>query len=314
MDISVISCYNFFMYTPATRVEGPPIQPGLDMISYLHEKYLRERSGDFRDSRLASKLSSISLRELLLLPEEVSGVSLEGTQDQQTEHYVHLSEIRELAAGRQNSRNNVQFGQLHITGNQTHPIAELVAVKYLDKALASRELAASIGVNSRLGYAASFQPVGFMKNPSTQKIGYLTKYEHGVQTLDNVLWDEDAPDTLREEAMGFAGLWLATLHNHSVIHGDAQAKNIAYDSSQNLRYIDLEGARTFDPDDSGSRIVRLTDVSDVFNRVYMPKTNASENDTFVESYLDSQLVPPGYPHYIDEDDLRAVIAQADQAA
>jgi hypothetical protein len=302
------------MYSPATKIEGRLIQPELGNVSYLTNQYLRNHEGDFRDSRLSSKLASMSIDELILLPEETSDICLEGTEANDVQHFVHLTEIPELRAGRQASHNNVRFGQLHITGNQTHPLSELVAVKYLPRPLVSRELGAAIAINNRLGRTASFQPIDFTKQPNTQQIGYITKYEHGVNTLDNVLWNKNTNHALREEAMGFAGLWLANLHNHSFIHGDAQAKNIAYDSSQNTRYIDLESAKPFDPRNPVSRIERLVDVSDVFNQTFMPPTTSAENSIFINSYLDNQIMSPDYPNSVNEDDIRSIIAQANHTA
>jgi len=297
------------MYTPSTRVQGDPIQTGLDTVSYLGPRYLRERTGDFTDSRLAQKLSSLAVGTLVLLPEHISGINVEGTSDPANSLAIHLTEIPELAAGRENSRHEVKFGQLHMSGEEIIPITELVAAKYLHRVAAPRELHSSLEINRRFGEDVAFTPLGFVRHPETNKIGYLSRYEHGVVTLDNVLWEESASPTLREEAMGFAGLWLASLHNHAIIHGDAQAKNIARDSSQRLRYPDLEGAHTFDPDDPMSRIKRLVDVSDVFNRVYMPETSRDENEAFIEGYLEHQ-----HPnrHDIDAEDIEEVIEQARQ--
>ncbi len=296
------------MYTPSTRIDGAPIQSGLETMSYLGPRYLRERGGDFTDSRLASKLGAISTSHLLLLPEHISGISLEAAdQPNMRPHDIDLTVIPKLEAGRQNSRHEVQFGQLHIAGDSTHPIAELVATKYLNRVAAPRELHASLEVNRRFGDNMSFQPIGFVRQPNTDKIGYLTRYEHGVLTLDNILWNMESGTQLREEALGFAGLWLASLHNHKIIHGDAQAKNIAYDSSQKLRYIDLEGAQVYDADDPMSRIQRLTDVSDVFNTTYMPPTTPAENEAFIEAYLEQQT---RNPHFVDGTDIKEVIDQA----
>ena len=245
-----------------------------------------------------------------MLPEHISGINIEGTNDAENSFTIYLTEMQELSAGRKNSRHDVQFGQLHISGEHIIPITELVAAKYLHRVAAPRELHSALEVNRRFGQNVAFTPIGFIREQEKNKIGYLSRYEHGVVTLDNVLWEKSASPTLREDAMGFAGLWLASLHNHGIIHGDAQAKNIARDSSQSLRYPDLEGAKTFDFTDPMSRIQRLSDVSDVFNRVYMPRTSREENDAFIEGYLEHQS--PNVT-YIDEQDIHDVIKQANES-
>ena len=277
------------MYLPETRVTGTPIQTGLKTVSYLGSRYLRERTGDFTDSRLVSKLGSLSLTHLALLPQEISKISLEESDEDGSRQFdIHLTEIQQLRAGRENSMHEVQFGQLHISSETTHPLTELVAVKYLNKGKAAVEMHAGRELNKRFGRTVSLQGVGFIRRPSSDEVGYLSLYNHSIVTLDNVLWNPEAGETLREEAMGFAGLWLASLHNHNVAHGDAQAKNIAYDSTQMPRYVDLESASSFQPDDIGSREKRLEDVADFYNQTFMPQTSATEDEIFIESYLEQQ--------------------------
>lgn len=295
------------MNSPATRIEGSPIQSDLQTIAYVAPRYLRERAGDFTDSRLASKLGTLATDTLLLLPGEISGVHVENIGNDH-DYMINLTRIPELAAGRKNSQHEVDFGQLHIASDSTHPITELVAAKYIHRLTAPKEFHASRAVNQRFGSDVSFTPIGFTRESHSNDIGYLTRYEHGVVTLDNVLWDRLANPGLKEEAMGFAGLWLASLHNHDIIHGDAQAKNIAYDSSQQPRYPDLEGAESFDPLDPWSRIQRLKDVEDVFNKVYMPDTTKEENTAFIEAYLEHQSnSPERRPQLVDGDDLESTI-------
>lgn len=277
------------MYLPETRIDGKPIQPSLRTVSYLGPRYLRERTGDFTDSRLTSKLGSLSTSHLALLPQDVSKISLEESDEYGSRDYdIHLTEIPHLRAGRENSVHEVQFGQLHISSEITHPLTELVAVKYLNKGKAAVEMHAGREINKRFGTDVSLEGIGFIRKPDTSEVGYLTRYNHSIVTLDNVLWNREANKTLREEAMGFAGLWLASLHNHQVTHGDAQAKNIAYDSTQMPRYVDLEHASSFNPDEYSSKQKRLDDVSDLFNQTFMPKTSPDENEIFIDAYLDQQ--------------------------
>ena len=88
--------------------------------------------------------------------------------------------------------------------------------------------------------------------------------------------------------MGLAGLWLASLHNHGIKHGDAQAKNIAADSANNLRYPDLEGARMLSQEGDISKTQRLLDIGDLFHPQYMPPTSMDEEMLLVDTYLEQQ--------------------------
>lgn len=272
------------MYVPTTRVEGTPIHQGLDTVSYLGPRYLREPTGDFSDTRLSAKLGSLTSNALVLLPEDVSHISLDTLPDLPN---IRLTEIPELGRGRQNSRTGVKFGQLHISNNTAAPIAELVAAKFIHRLTAPRELNAARALNHRFGQDLAFRPLGFVRHPDG-RTGYLSRYEHDVTTLDNVLWNETASETQRCEAMGFAGLWLASLHNHGLIHGDAQAKNIAYDSSRQPRFVDLEGMHDISHGALDTQTTRLLDIANLFDPTYMLSTSPDEEITFVDSYLEHQ--------------------------
>lgn len=294
-------------YTPGTRVHGDPIHPDMSSVRYLGPRYLRERRGDFTDTTLSAKLGSLAVSQFLLFPPELSNIDIDNTEEASS---VALTGIPELEKGRENSRNAVQFGQLHISSDKTNPTSALVAVKYLNRLAAPREFHAARAINDRFGENAALQPIGFVRNPKNDKVGYVSHYEHGVVTLDNILWNTTSTPTQREKAMAFAGLWLANLHNHQIIHGDAQAKNIAADTGNRPRYVDLEGARDFDKNDPMSRIQRLNDVHDLFNITYMPPTSKDENMAFTQAYLDQQ----GHSmHYIDGHDIQEVIHYAKSA-
>ena len=186
-----------------------------------------------------------------------------------------------------NNRSGVKFGQLHITGDDNVPTSELVAAKYIHKLTAPREFHAARAINSRFGDDVAFTPIGFVRS-SSDKVGYLSRFEQSVTTLDNILWDESSTPNQREWAMGFAGLWLASLHNHGILHGDAQAKNIAYDSASRLRYVDLEGAKEFGVGKLDPQTERLLDIADLFNPKYMPDSTPDEIAILASAYTDHQ--------------------------
>lgn len=276
-------------HIPSTLVTGRPILPeGVKNVSYLGPRYLRERGGDFTDTTLSAKLAATGLNALLLLPEEISGISVENIGE---EKRVALNEIEQLGTGREKSRTEVRFGQLHISDNRDASTAELVAAKFIHRLTAPRELHASRAINNRFGDQVTFQPIGFVKR-ADNRVGYLTRYEHSVTTLDNILWNPSSTEEQRLRAMAFAGMWLASLHNHGIVHGDAQAKNIAYDASQKPRYTDLEGATNLAHGTLDTRTKRLLDIHDLFNPTYMIATTPEEEVIFTDSYLDHQDKKP----------------------
>lgn len=276
------------MHESTTRIEGQPIQAGISYVEYLKSRYLRERQGDFTDTTLSAKIGATASDTLLLLPASISHMVV---QSDTGNKQVSLTDIRELGVGREKNRSGVKFGQLHISDDDHAPISELVAVKYTHRLTAPRELHAANTINRRFGDQVTFAPVGFIKSP-TGSSGYITKYDHKVTSLDNILWNPTATEQQREHAMGFAGLWMASLHNHDIIHGDAQAKNIAYDASRMPRYVDLEGASDMHYGTLDTTTKRLLDIRDLFNPTYMPETTPDEEAIFVDSYLSHQNKRP----------------------
>lgn len=269
------------MKLPTTRVEGPPIQ-GIDGVSFLGPRYLRERSGDFSDTTLSAKLGSVAANHLLLLPPSISAIDIDTTSISS----IALTAVPNLDSGRRNHSNKVEFGQLHIDSSEHPSVAELVAIKYLHRLRAPSEMHASRVVNNRFGEQLAFAPLGFVKSDDAS-MGYLTRYEHSVTTLDNVLWHLE-PHEKRLNAMSRAGLWMSALHNHGIIHGDAQAKNIAFGSNNKPRYIDLETATDINHGLFDKETKRLLDIADLYNPRYMPKTSQEEDEAFIDSYLEYQ--------------------------
>lgn len=297
------------MHTPDSLIEGPELRKPRSLITYIGGRYMRERSGDFSDSTLAGRLGVIGLDTLVLAPAEISGINISDLSDEAAVRFVA---IPQLAAGRENSANFVEFGQLHISDDLRNPISELVAVKPLPRARAVREFKAAQAINSRFGDRVSFRQIGFMKDTNLNRdhIDHITRYEHDVVSLDNVLWDKQSTSAQREHAMGLAGLWLASLHNHGVAHGDAQAKNIAFDSSGKPRFIDLDGASDLNDQELSPHTKRLLDVSDLFNPVYLKNADTDEQLSFIESYLEHQTMR----QKLDGGDIQEAISSARESS
>lgn len=268
-----------FPHLHELAVDGEPIQEVGSLSVLDGKKYVRNREGDFTDSRLKSKLASGAMNHLFLLPPEVSGIAEPtGGVD------IHLTEIPGLELGRKNRRSVVKFGQLYIDDGSSTPITELVAVKYVHPIPAIRETYASMAVNRRFGRRLTYDPLGFIKHPDG-KVGYVTRYEHAVETLDNILWNPQSTPQQRDQAMARAGLWMAQLHNHGIRHGDAQAKNIALDSTQSPRYMDLEGAEVM----RYGALERQLDISDLFDPESMKRdVSGDEIMHFTDAYFQAQ--------------------------
>lgn len=282
-------------------MHGRHIQPVEEVSTLRGDKYLRTRSGDFTDSRLMAKLGSLAENHLVLLPPEVSSIDLKGNK-----HRIKLKEKKGLEKGRQNSVHNVQFGQLVIESDAGHPITEQVAVKYMHPTRTVREFGASRELNNRFGKNLSFTPLGFIKDDEG-KIGYISRYEHNVISLDNILWNPYATQEKRLGALAFAGAWMATLHDKDLLHHDAQAKNIAFSSMYNPRYPDLETMTDMNHGSLDSVTKRLLDVSYLFNRETNPyQSDLDEITTFVHAYGRVQ----GQKDPLDEIDMIDVIEDA----
>ena len=213
-------------------VPGREIAP-ITEVNLLKEKYCKV--GDaciqrgFSDSHLAGKLHSLGADQLLLrgLVHAPEGASLRAVED--------------LAVGWRESVNAVDFGQLLTWGQGMLPYQELVAVKYLPIGRTVHELKAMATLQQRGG--RTFEPVGLLKN-SDNNVGTLTQFSDTITTLDNILWQPGVGDEQRESAAAMAGRSLGELHGvMGVTHGDAQPKNVAYDSKTgDIIHMDLDGA------------------------------------------------------------------------
>lgn len=261
------------------RVSQEPLQE-VSSVSQFGYKYLRERGGDFYDSRLAAKLGSLAAGQLAVAPTDISRLSVEeGAQ-------ATLLRVPELEKTRHESRTAVQFGQLVLEGLQREPQAELVAVKYTRPSLAGRELSATREVQKRLGVAFAYEPIGFIGREETKEVGYISRYRHEVGTLDRVFWNEEATDAQRLAAAGRAGAWLGMLHASGLAHGDAEAKNIAHDNADNPVYPDLETMSEIPIDDGQAYKKQYDDLSD-FIRFHDRRLSGDEFENFFETYADT---------------------------
>lgn len=168
-----------------------------------------------------------------------------------------FNELADLALTRQESVHNVQFGQLIVNSYFGDERAELAALKPFDTAQqAAHELSLSryfLGIGNTHGFS-TFEALGIVRL-STGKYGLLTKYDHGVRSLDNVVWNPEnelsARTTTVARAIGKSAYVLAAMHSAGWTHGDPQIKNM-YASNHEKPFIgDLESMQSFKRDKSG---------------------------------------------------------------
>ena len=261
------------------RVSQEPLQE-VSSVGQFGYKYLRERGGDFYDSRLAAKLGSLAVGQLAIAPVDISRlIAEEGSQ-------ATLLRVPELEKTRHESRTAVQFGQLVVEGARRESQAELVAVKYTRPSLAGRELSATREVQKRLGPASAYEPIGFIGREEKKDVGYISRYRHEVGTLDRVFWNREATEEQRLAAAGRAGVWLGMLHDSGLVHGDAEAKNIAHDNADNPVYPDLETMSEIPADIDEAYRRQVGDLSD-FIRFHDCRLSREEFEAFFETYIDT---------------------------
>jgi tRNA A-37 threonylcarbamoyl transferase component Bud32 len=259
----------------SARIEGRILQP-VSTVSELKSKYVRQVDDyDFNDSRLIRKLGSLGDNELSLS----SRVSVE------PDNTAQLVEIDAFDMSRQESRTGVKFGQLALDSTVGLQKVEHVAVKYTNPTLASREFVAT---NTLSGTGLNtFTPLGFIKNDTDT--GIVSRYQHEIQTLDNSLWSEEefARTAKRQRALARTGVWLATLHAHNFVHGDAQPKNVAFDSREQPFYIDLETASQHHQNALTLRDGIIGDFADFTTHQIHQLPKDEINTILIPSYMDT---------------------------
>lgn len=157
----------------------------------------------------------------------------------------------DLSKGRQESAHGLFFGQLVLNSEGDYDRPELVAVKPYETDVkgAIHELAANTYVNSVDGRPRAFTPLGFWRDDENG-IHLITRYEHSVQSFDNIFWasplvDPHALEPARvQKAARLSMYGLGLLHGLGMQHVDPQAKNMGTDSEK-VRFIDLEESRVF---------------------------------------------------------------------
>lgn len=273
--------------------EWKNLQPQVsDPVSFLdsHTYAPRPDRTDFVNLDLRRTLTSARDPQFLLLRDCFPDVDPNNAEASFIPAPIGLMEVT-----RQNSINQVRFGQLALHTQNSRENVELVAVKPLDNtARLVNEYGAMRYMNSldfNEGRPRAFQPVGFYRN-SGSGINYLiSRYEHSVISFDNVLWDPEYSPSEAEvcRVLGYCGVLLGGMHASGIMHGDAQIKNMAADN-YGPRAVDLE--RSQKPAMRGSEIDVLQAASFILHDLrYCLEDFGDQTDlvmgSFTPPYLDA---------------------------
>jgi tRNA A-37 threonylcarbamoyl transferase component Bud32 len=195
----------------------------------------------FIDTTLTNRLHAAKPGHMLFIPDQLQSLVSNNTSIEAT-----LEPDETLCLTREQSIHSVIFGRLALKGDDHVPVHEYVAYKpELSVEQAVREAAASRFINTENVAGCTYEPLGFNKQPDS-KVALITRFAGRTVSFDNVLWKDssEVTDEQIEDALIKAAISLAYLHASGITHGDAQPKNIAWDTqSNNPWYVDLETAR-----------------------------------------------------------------------
>lgn len=196
----------------------------------------------------------------------------------------------DYSVGRNDSMHGVTFADLTVEkGGQTNRrlTTQPVAIKpYPEAWMAARDFRLANRLNAEK--KVTFEPLGFTKIDG--KVATLTRFEQGVTSFDNILWNEEvAPDDEQIAwSLSCAAATLILLHGDGYAHGDFQVKNTAYDLNSQPRIIDTTTMRQQnDPYKFGGDLtLYLESLSRFGAQTPYPSEDAIEG-LFLEPYHDS---------------------------
>ncbi|HWT55705.1 MAG TPA: hypothetical protein VN031_01585 [Candidatus Microsaccharimonas sp.] len=174
-----------------------------------------------------------------------------------------FNELPDLGRTRENNKSGLEFGQLLVSSPFGDERVELVAQKPFEH---PREAATEFSLSSHFSSRNSqptfrtFKPLGFSRLDDGT-LGMLTKYEHGVRSLDNVFLNPEFEDsaTVVHRAVGKCAYLLASMHAEGYTHGDAQVKNMFVSNFDQIFIADLVSLRPF-PHNNGETKVLPTSI------------------------------------------------------
>jgi len=262
-----------------------------EKVSFLKPRYIKGLANaashsSFLNSTLVNRLHVAESGDLLLIPDQLQSLEAEESIEVTFEPIKKLRWTREQSAG-----HGVQFGRLAIKSNNCIPAQEYVAYKPdLSVEQAVREAAASRFVNTENVVGSAYDPLGFLKQLDGGVV-LITRFAGQTETFDNVLWKNpsEVTDGQVVDALSKAAKSLAYLHAAGMTHGDAQPKNIAWDTqSDQPWHVDLETARRYT--EYGDRTYYKGEVIDDLQTfmLYQPcKRSMDMFDMVAEKYIQS---------------------------
>lgn len=166
---------------------------------------------------------------------------------------AQFNEIEEHGKTREASGREVSFGQLILNSDDDGEHSLAVAFKPFfesEAQIAAHEYAvSSYFASDNIRDITSYTPFGMYRSTNGM-LNFISEYRHSVRSLDTIFWNPDlvGDQLITSKALGRAALSLATLHNRHWTHGDAQAKNFAWDitrSEDESFIIDVETTEPF---------------------------------------------------------------------
>lgn len=217
-------------------------------VTPISDRYLRApfSDRDFEPARMVGKLRRLPGATLVVVGEEFGAVDMADGSLR-----ANAYAIQDMGRGRRESQHFVWFGQLLLGSKSQGERTELVAIKPMNARLVAHEYHAAETFDRRVYDSQqrklTYTNLGFYEDRLSGKVSLVTKYEHGVQSADRVMWNLDempAQDQVTD-VFAKAADTLAIFHGEATMaHGDPQPKNIASDL-QGVRAIDMEDAQDF---------------------------------------------------------------------
>lgn len=224
-------------------------------------------------TRLLTELPS---NHTILIGEESSAPTAHATYTPVPEYYE----------GRKDSMQQVEFANLTVSAGEAVLSTQPVALKPYDRPwMAIRDFRTAHALNK--DGKVTFEPLGFTK--MGDKIALLTRFEQGVVSFDNILWNETAPREKQIEwSLACAAATLIFLHGNGYVHGDFQVKNTAYDINLQSRVIDVTTIRQRqDPHEFGKDISYYLKSLSRFGRQTPYPSQEQVHGIFVDAYYDT---------------------------
>jgi len=238
----------------------------------------------FASPAIRQELNSLEAGNFLLLPQEFCTVAPQFAEG-------HINIDPDKGRSREESRNQIKFGQLIINDSISRERVEYVAIKPLTTPnRAAHELGAMLTVNALAKQgklSPALRPLGFYRLPDgDNRVALLTKYEHSVLTLDNLFWDPnyDPSEVQTRAALGHCAVSLGELHSVGIVHSDAQVKNIAADN-RGVRYVDLEGAQKISQPSGRIDSFTARRLTEIDIRTCLESLNGHGQDLIADSFV-----------------------------